>query len=76
MPDLTDNFQFTRPDFGANPIQFFKEVKTELAKVSWPSRPAVIKLTAVVLGVSAFVAVYLGGLDYVFAKAMEIVLKM
>lgn len=75
MPDITDSFQFTRPDFGKNPLIFLKEVRAELAKVSWPSRPTVMKLTLVVIGVSAVVALYLGGLDFVFAKGIELILK-
>ncbi len=75
MPELSDSFNITRPDFGKNPVDFFKEVKTELGKVTWPSRPEVIKLTAVVIGVSAIVAAYLGGLDFVFAKGIELILK-
>ena len=69
------NFQFTKPDFGKNPLQFLKEVKAELFKVTWPTRPTVIKLTAVVIGVSVLVAVYLGTLDYIFTKIMELVLN-
>lgn len=71
----SDSFNLTRPDFGKNPIEFFKEVRTELAKVTWPKRALVVKLTIVVIGVSVVVAVYLGGLDFVFAKAIEILLK-
>ena len=71
----SDSFNFTRPDFGRNPAVFFKEVKTELSKVTWPGRSEVIKLTAVVIGVSAVVAVYLGGLDFVFAKGIELLLR-
>ncbi len=70
-----DSFNLTRPDFGKNPITFFKEVKTELSKVAWPKRNLVIKLTLVVIGVSVAVAIYLGGLDYVFAKGIELLLK-
>lgn len=69
------NFQFTAPDFGRNPITFFKEVLVELKKVIWPSRADVIKYTVVVIIVSALVGVYLGALDFVFAKIMEIVLQ-
>lgn len=70
-----DSFNLTRPDFGKNPIEFFKEVRIELGKVVWPKRNLVIKLTIVVIGVSLVVALYLGGLDYVFAKGIEIILK-
>ncbi len=71
----SDSFNITRPDFGKNPVEFFKEVNTELRKVTWPKRDTVLKLTAVVIAVSAVVGVYLGGLDFVFAKGIEILLK-
>ena len=71
----SDSFNITRPDFGKNPLEFFKEVKTELSKVSWPGRAIVVKLTLVVIGVSILVAAYLGGLDYLFAKAIELLLR-
>lgn len=75
MPELGEGFNITRPDFGKNPLQFLKEVRAELFKVTWPTRPMVIKLTAVVIGVSVLVAVYLGALDYAFTKIMELVLN-
>lgn len=74
MAELGENFTFTRPDFGKNPLQFFKEVRTELSKVSWPNRQTVLKLTIVVIGVSVAVGIYLGGLDVIFAKAVETLL--
>lgn len=71
----SDSFNLTRPDFGKNPVTFFKEVRTELSKVTWPKRAVVIKLTIVVIGVSLVVAIYLGGLDYIFAKGIESLIK-
>lgn len=71
----SDSFNITTPDFGKNPIQFFKEVRTELSKVAWPKRAEVVKLTGVVIGVSVIVAAYLGGLDYIFAKGIELLLR-
>lgn len=71
----SDSFNITRPDFGKNPMTFFGEVRAELSKVAWPKRETVAKLTLVVIGVSAIVAAYLGGLDYVFAKAIELLLR-
>lgn len=72
---MEDTLHFTTPDFGKNPVQFFREVRTELAKVIWPKRAEVVRLTAVVIGVSIVVAIYLGGLDYIFAKGIEILLR-
>jgi preprotein translocase subunit SecE len=58
----------------AKPIIFLKEVRNELGKVIWPSRQQAIKLTAIVVGVSAVVAVFIGSLDFLFTKLMEIIL--
>lgn len=69
------NFTFVAPDFGKNPITFFKEVSTELKKVSWPTKEETIKLTLVVISVSALVAVYVGGLDFIFTKIIEYILN-
>ena len=46
--------------------QFFQEVKTELKKVTWPTREETIRYTTMVVVVSGAVAIFLGGLDYVF----------
>mgnify|MGYP001569098175 FL=1 len=42
---------------------FLKEVRIELAKVSWPTRKQIIVYTTVVIGLSLFFAVILGVLD-------------
>lgn len=44
-------------------VTFLKEVKVELAKVSWPTKQQTAKYTLVVIGVSLFFAVVLGALD-------------
>lgn len=47
-------------------IKFLKEVRQELKKVTWPSRQDTIKHTLIIIGVSLAVAVFLGGLDFLF----------
>lgn len=59
----------------ASPAAFLKETRDELKKVVWPTRQEVIRLTAVVILVSLIVGVFLGGLDFVFTKIMEVVVK-
>jgi preprotein translocase subunit SecE len=59
----------------ANPLNFFKEAQVELAKVIWPTRQEAIKLTAVVIGVSVAVGLYVGGLDILFTRIMAMVIK-
>ncbi|MCG2690443.1 preprotein translocase subunit SecE [Candidatus Parcubacteria bacterium] len=53
---------------------FFKEVIVESKKVDWPSRRDTLVYTAIVLGISGFVALFLGALDYVFVKLLGIVI--
>jgi preprotein translocase subunit SecE len=48
-------------------IQFLKEVRVELKRVTWPTRQEAIKHTLVVIGLSLAVAAFLGGLDFLFS---------
>lgn len=45
---------------------FIKEARVELRKVNWPTRAQTLKFTGAVVGVSLAVAIFLGGLDYLF----------
>ena len=57
------------------PVVFLKEVKSELSKVVWPTKKETVRLTLVVVGVSLAVGVFLGGIDYILTKIMEVVLR-
>ncbi|MBI2466174.1 MAG: preprotein translocase subunit SecE [Candidatus Sungbacteria bacterium] len=46
---------------------YLKEVKMELGRVNWPSRDQTTRYTFIIIGVSLAVALFLGGLDYVFS---------
>jgi preprotein translocase subunit SecE len=48
-------------------INFLKESKTELKKVKWPTLKETLQYTLVVIIISLVVAIYLGGLDYIFS---------
>ncbi len=63
------------PDFKGSPVTFLREVKTEMTKVLWPTREEVIKLTIIVVAVSTAIGVYIGGLDFVFTKITDILIK-
>ena len=43
----------------------------EVKKINWPNREKTIRYTMVVLGVSVAIAIFLGGLDYVFTLILE-----
>jgi preprotein translocase subunit SecE len=64
-----------KPVFGRQkPFVFLKEVKNELSKVIWPTRAQATKLTAIVVGVSVIVGVFIGTLDFLFTKLMGLIL--
>lgn len=49
-----------------SPGKFFKSVRSEVKKVTWPTRKDVWNYTVVVLAMCAFSAVTIGILDAVF----------
>lgn len=55
-------------------FNYFKEVRLELGKVTWPKKDEVIRLTLIVFIFSAIVGLYLGSLDLTFTKIMESIL--
>jgi preprotein translocase subunit SecE len=57
------------------PVLFLKEVKTELAKVAWPKKEQTVRLTLIVVGVSVVMALFLGGLDFLFTKLVSLTVK-
>ncbi len=55
-----------------NPVTYLREVRTELAKVVWPSRDQVVRLSLIVILVSVIVGGYVGILDYAFTKILSL----
>jgi len=58
-----------------NPLTYVRESYLELKKVIWPSRAESFRLTVVVIVVSIFVGAYIAGLDFVFAKAVALIIN-
>ncbi len=52
-------------------IDFLKDVRVELAKVSWPTRQELIRYTMIVIGASIAMAIFLGALDMVFQWLLQ-----
>ncbi len=59
----------------ASPVQFVREVITELKKVTWPTREETIKLTLVVIVLSFLVGAFIGILDITFLKITSLLFK-
>ena len=56
-------------------INYLKEVRLELSKVIWPKRDEVIKLTLIVIIISVIVGLYLGALDFIYTKLLELLIN-
>ena len=50
---------------------FLKEVQTELKRVNWPTRKETIKYTLVVISMLLIVALFLGGVDFLFTRFLN-----
>ncbi|HDQ03361.1 MAG TPA: preprotein translocase subunit SecE [Deltaproteobacteria bacterium] len=55
-------------------IQFLKDARAELKRVTWPTRKQTLASTAVVLIIVFIVAIYLGIIDYILAKLVRVIL--
>ncbi len=57
-------------------VRFFKEVKSEMKKVVWPSRKQVIKNTLVVIASVIIIGIVIWVLDMVFSFGLEQLVKL
>ncbi len=57
------------------PLNFFREVVSELKKVTWPTRDETMKLTAVVIALSVIVGIFIGGLDAILVQVQRLIIK-
>ena len=57
-------------------VRFFKEIKSEIKKVTWPTRKQAVNNTAIVIAVVAIVGLIIFGLDQLFQWGLfELLLK-
>jgi preprotein translocase subunit SecE len=57
-----------------NPLDFIRDVRSELRKVAWPTQREAINLTVVVLAFSVAVGMFLGGIDFLFQELFRFLL--
>ena len=50
---------------------FFEESRQEFKRVNWPSRAETTRYTIFVIGLSLFIAIFLGLLDFIFIQLLE-----
>jgi preprotein translocase subunit SecE len=53
---------------------YFRDTAAEMKHVSWPTQTQTMVYTALIIGVSAFVALFLGAFDYLFTRLLNIII--
>lgn len=56
-------------------LVFLQETKSQLKKVTWPSRQESLQMTATVIGVSLLMAAFIGALDFIFTQLIGVLIK-
>jgi preprotein translocase subunit SecE len=57
------------------PINFIKEVKAELMKVTWSTRRELLGATMVVIGVTSILTVFIGIIDLFLSKGLSVLFR-
>lgn len=55
--------------------QFLEGILEELKKVTWPTRKQAIRLTGIVIGISLIIGIYVGIIDVLLTKGLELLAK-
>jgi len=57
-------------------LLYLKQVKVESKKINWPSREKTMRYSLVVIAIAGVVAMFLGGLDFIFRSAVQTLVKL
>ena len=57
-----------------SPFEFIQQVRTEVAKVTWPTRRETVVTTAMVLAMSIAVALFFLAADWVLSNVVTLIL--
>jgi len=56
--------------------KYFKEVRAELRKVTWPSRAETMRLSAIVIMVLVVMSIFMAVIDYIFAWLIRLIIGL
>ncbi len=59
----------------AKPINFLKEVKAELSRVSWSTRKELLASTVLVITVTGIMTIFIGIVDLGLSRFLSVVFK-
>jgi preprotein translocase subunit SecE len=52
-------------------VTFFQESRSELRKVTWPTRQEALNLTVAVIAMTVFIAAFLGIIDEILTRIIQ-----
>ena len=56
-------------------INYLKDTKNELKHISWPTQKQSIVYTALVVGISIVISLFVGLFDFVFSRGLDWFIK-
>jgi len=56
-------------------MKYFSDTAAELKQVSWPTQTQAALYTALVIGISVLVALYVGAFDYLFSQGINLIIN-
>jgi preprotein translocase subunit SecE len=59
----------------ANPLQFIQQVRTEVGRVTWPTRREVVLTTIMVFMMAALTAVFFFFVDWIIRSGLSFILN-
>jgi len=56
--------------------KFWSDSKQEFKRVNWPTKEETVKYTLVIIGMSLFLALFLGFFDMIFLKVIQFIIQL
>lgn len=72
---VNGNVKQKSKDKNSGIIQFFREVKAEVKRITWPSKKEIKKASTAVVAFCLFYLVVVGGMDYIFKNLFDVIFK-
>ena len=58
-----------------NLIKYFRDTAAELKQVSWPTQHQAMLYTALVIGISVVVSLFVGAFDFAFSQVINAIVN-
>ncbi len=56
-------------------VKYYRETRGELRKVTWPTREESLRLTSIVIGVTAVMTFILWLFDFIFSNGLDLLIQ-